>query len=265
MSQTAVAWKSVAVPNEHGGWGMLAEPLLLGLVVAPSGAGACLLVASLAAFLARHPLKLALSDRRRGTRYLRTVAAERFALAYAGVALAGAAGAFALAGPRPFLPLLAVAPLAAVQAVFDARLQGRHLAAEVCGATALAALAPAVMVAGGWPWTPALGAGALLALKGVTSVLYVRTRLRLDRGQAPRVAPVLAAHAAGVALASALTWVAAAPWSAVPATSLLLVRAGYGLSSRRRAVRPQVLGFQELGLGVAFAAALAAGYLLRWQ
>src|SRR5262245_56668038 len=117
-----VAWKSVALPNEHGGWGMLAEPLLVGLVLAPSGAGACLLGASVAAFLARHPLKLALSDRHRGTRHPRTVAAERVAAAYAAVAMACAAGAFALAGPRPFLPLLAVAPLALVQVWFDARL-----------------------------------------------------------------------------------------------------------------------------------------------
>jgi hypothetical protein len=32
--------KSVALPVEHGGWGMLGEPLLLALLVAPSWAGA---------------------------------------------------------------------------------------------------------------------------------------------------------------------------------------------------------------------------------
>lgn len=261
VSQTTVAWKTVALPNEHGGWGMLAEPLLVGLAVAPSPAGACLLLASLAAFLARHPLKLALSDRRRGARYPRTAAAERFALGYAVAAAATAVGAYALAGPGPFVPLLAVAPLAAVQAVFDARLQGRKLAAELCGATALAALAPAVMRAGGWDWKPALAAGALLAIKGMTSVLYVRTRLRLDRGQDPAVWPAFSAHVAGVGAAAALTWTAAAPWTAVAATALLLARALYGLSDKRRPTRPQVLGFQELGLGIAFAVALAAGYL----
>jgi hypothetical protein len=256
-----VAWKSIALPNEHGGWGMLAEPLLVGLVLAPSAAAACLLIASVAAFMARHPLKLALSDRHRGTRHPRTVAAERVALAYATVALASAAGALALAGPRPFAPLLAVAPLALVQVTFDARLQGRHLAPEICGGVALAALAPALMLAGGWPLAPSLAVGALIALKATTCVLYVRARLRLDRGQQPPLVPTLAAHVAVIPLAAAVWLAGWAPWIAVAASVVLLLRAAHGLSPWRRIVRPQALGFQELGLGIGFAATLAAGFL----
>ena len=257
----SVSWKSVALPSEHGGWGLLAEPLLLGLVLAPSAAGACLCLASVAAFLGRHPLKLALSDRHRGTRHPRTLAAERVALAYAVVAIASAAGAFALAGSRPFVPLLAVTPLAAVQATFDARLQGRRLAPEICGGVALAALAPAVMLAGGWPLPPSLAVGTLLALKAVTCVLYVRTRLRLDRGQRPPLVPTLAAHAGSLGAAAAMTLAGWAPWVAVAASAALLLRAAYGLSPWRRIVRPQALGFQELGLGLGFAVSLALGFL----
>ena len=33
------AWRVVALPDEHGGWGLTAEPVLLGLLVAPSWAG----------------------------------------------------------------------------------------------------------------------------------------------------------------------------------------------------------------------------------
>lgn len=263
MSETAVrpeTWKSVALPNEHGGWGMLGEPLLVGLVLAPSAAGACLMVASLAAFLARHPLRLALSDRRRGSRYPRTAAAERMATLYAAVALGAATLALSAGGSRPFLPLLAVAPLAAVQGVYDARLQGRRLAAELCGGVALAALAPAVLLAGGWDAAPSLAAGALVALKAVTSVLYVRTRLRLDRGQSPRLAPALTAHAAAVAAAAGFAAAGSAPWAGVCATSALLARAVHGLSPRRRMVRPQALGFRELAFGIGFALALALGY-----
>jgi hypothetical protein len=256
-----VSWKSVALPSEHGGWGMLAEPLLLGLVVAPSRASACLAVASLAAFLARHPLKLALSDRTRGTRHPRTVAAERVALAYAAAAMAAAAGAFALAGSRPFLPLLAAAPLALLQVTFDVRLQGRRLAPELCGGVALSALAPAMMLAGGWPVAPSVAAGALLAMKATTSVLYVRARLRLDRGQRPPLAPTLGAHAAALSAAAAVCLAGWAPWVAVAGIGLLLLRAVYGLSPWRRIVRAQALGFQELGLGLGFALSLALGFL----
>ena len=52
-------FRSVALPSEHGGWGLTAEPALVGLIVAPSAAGACLAGAALTAFLVRTPLKVA--------------------------------------------------------------------------------------------------------------------------------------------------------------------------------------------------------------
>ena len=72
-----VPLKRVLVPAEHGSWGFLAEPLVLGLAVAFSGAGLLLALAVVAAFLARQPLKLVWTDRRKGRRYPRTAAAER--------------------------------------------------------------------------------------------------------------------------------------------------------------------------------------------
>ena len=61
-------WKAVALPAEHGGWGLTLEPCLLGVLVAPSLAGAALAAATFLAFLVRTPLKLAVVDRRRGRR-----------------------------------------------------------------------------------------------------------------------------------------------------------------------------------------------------
>ncbi len=63
-----VRLRSVALPVEHGGWGLLLEPIALGLLVAPSLAGFCLSVAAAGAFLARHPLKLVMADRQRRRR-----------------------------------------------------------------------------------------------------------------------------------------------------------------------------------------------------
>src|SRR5574340_648782 len=103
----AVPWKAVALPVEHGGWGLLGEPLALGLALAPSVAGACLTVAAIAAFLSRHPLKLVLMDRRRGVRYPRTALAETWFAGYSAVALLALAAAVALAS-APFWPALVV-------------------------------------------------------------------------------------------------------------------------------------------------------------
>ena len=35
-------WRTVVTPTEHGGWGLTLEPALLGLLIAPSAAGAAI-------------------------------------------------------------------------------------------------------------------------------------------------------------------------------------------------------------------------------
>jgi hypothetical protein len=49
----------------------------------------------------------------------------------------------------------------------------------------------------------------------------------------------------------------------VAALSILTARAAHGLSRVHRVVKPRIVGFQELGFGLAFTAALAAGYAWR--
>jgi len=261
-SRPAVPWKAVALPAEHGGWAFLAEPVVLGLVLAPSAAGACLALAALAAFLVRHPLRLLLLDRRKAARYPRTALAERVAAGYALLALLPLAGALALAPVPIWPPLAAAAPLGLVALAFDARGRSREALPEAAGAVALGASAAAIALAGGASAGSAWSAWALLALRAVTSVLYVRARIRLDRGLAAGPRAVHVGHAVAVVAAAALAALGWAPWLATLVFFALLARSGWGLSSRRRPVRPQTLGLQELGYGLLTLVLLSAGYRL---
>src|SRR5258708_7378263 len=66
---TTVFRSSVFLPKEHGSWSLALEPILLGLLVAPSGSGVSLAVAAIAGFFARRPFKAILgrsSPRRPG-------------------------------------------------------------------------------------------------------------------------------------------------------------------------------------------------------
>jgi hypothetical protein len=253
--------KSVALPVEHGGWGMLGEPLLLGLLVAPSWAGVGIGLAALFAFLTRHPLKLALADRPQGRRNARTIAAERFALLYATLALAalvpsarGAAGWW--------LPLVLAAPLGLVQLTLDARHQGRALLPELMGGVALGSVAAAEIRAAGWSLAVALAAWAVMAVKAAAAILYVRARLRCDRGLPFGRTAVVAVHVAAIGGAVVLAALGGAPWLAAAAFVLLLARALHGLSRFHRRVRPRSLGFMEMGYGIAFVAFTVLGYVL---
>jgi hypothetical protein len=258
----APPWKPVALPVEHGGWGLLAEPVLLGLVLAPSAAGVCLGLAALSAFLARHPFRLALLDRRRGVRYPRTSLAERFCAAYVAAAALLLAAASTLAAGAFWPPFALAAPIGIASLAFDARGRSRDAPAEMTGAVALAAAATAIALAGGAAAAVAWSAWALLALRAVTSVLYVRARIRLDRGLPAGPVAVHVGHAAALCAAVLLALAGWAPWLASVVFAVLLARSGWGLSPRRRRVRPQVLGFQELGYGVLTVVLLAVGYRL---
>lgn len=245
-----VPWKAVALPTEHGGWGLLGEPVVLGLVLAPAAAGVCLALAALAGFLARHPLRLIFMDRRRHVRYPRTAAAERVFASYALGAALLLATAFVLARAAFWPALLAAAPFALATLAYDALGRSREAAPEVMGAVALSAACAVIALAGGATVPVAFGAWILLAMRSLTSVLYVRARIRLDRALPAGPAVAVAFHAAALALSAALAHAGLAPWLAVAAFAVLLARAGWGLSRWRRPVRPRKLGFAELGYGV---------------
>ena len=108
-------WRQVAIPTEHGGWSLTAEPVVLGLLVAWSWPGAALGVAAMLAFVARTPLKLVLVDRWRH----RWLDRSRLALRIAAVEIAlivvlGAVAAATSANGWFWVPLAAAAPLVGI-------------------------------------------------------------------------------------------------------------------------------------------------------
>lgn len=257
-----VRLRLIALPTEHGGWGFLLEPIVLGLALAPTWAGLLLGIAALGAFLTRHPFQLALGDRQRGKRYPRTALAERFVLGYGTIAALALLGAFWLAEASFWQALALAAPLALAQQVYDFRKQSRALLPEIAGAAALAALTPAITLAAGWAALPSFALWAILVARAIPAILYVRVRIRRLRGIAAAATPALLAH--GVALAGVAGLVAAgvAPWTALLALAALLARAIYGLSPRRTAVRAATIGFQEMAFGVLIVVCVVIGYVL---
>lgn len=238
------------------------EPLLLGLAVAFSVAGLWLSVAVVAAFLTQQPLKLALSDRWRHRRYPRTVWAERFALGYGLIALLTFGLAWWTSAYPFWLPLLLAAPLAMIQLMYDAKNQGRSLIAELCGALALGATASALALADGWSLLAALGLWLILGGRTVPSIIYVRAKLRFERGERIAKPPVWISHLLGVILIGAAAYFDIVPWLALLPLVILLIRAVVGLRPHPRPVEARIVGFQEMGYGLLTVVLTALGYIL---
>jgi hypothetical protein len=257
---SGVRLKTIAIPPEHGAWGFLLEPILIGIGIAPSAPGIGLAVAVVGMFLARHPMKIALMDRLHGKRYARTALAECAALVYSLIALAGLAATVALAGVMPLLPLPLAAPLVLFLFLAYSQNRGRDLLPELAGASALAGSATGIALAGNQCVGPALALWVILLARGIPSILYVRARLRLERGKPASRPVVMAANAFALGSITLLAVIGLAPALASLAMGILGLRALYGLSPYRRPLRVQTLGFLEMSYGLLTAFLVILGY-----
>ncbi|MBN2469870.1 MAG: YwiC-like family protein [Anaerolineae bacterium] len=254
--------RSIALPSEHGGWGFLLEPLFLGLLLAPTWAGLLIAASTISIFLLRHPLRLTITDWKRGRRFHRTRLAERFVIGYGLLAGGSFALAIALVGPHILRPLVVAIPFALIMIGFDARGQSRHWLPEIAGPIALSTSAPMIALAGGWALMPALGLILLLAARAIPAILYVRSRLRLAKKQPahtwiPRAAHIISLIT-GAGFAITETW----PALTVVALAILLLRAVVGLRPDRQTIPPKIIGFQELAYGAMMVILTAAGFHL---
>lgn len=253
-------WRSVAIPSEHGGWGLTLEPILAGLLVAFSWSGAALGFAALLAFVARTPLKLALVDRRRGrslprTRLATRVAAGELLIAALAIGLAGLSSGWSW-----LVPLVLAAPLFGVELWFDIRSRGRRLVPELSGAVGIAAIAPAIVLAGHGDARPGVALWLVLTGRAVASIPFVRTQVdRLHHGTAPllacdafQVTGALIGLGAALVERSLLT-------GGVAVVALATAQAVW----TRRPVRPaKVVGIRQMVLGFAVVGLAAAGVRL---
>ena len=244
----SVSWRSVALPTEHGGWSLTAEPAVLGLLVAWSSPGLALGLAAMIAFMARTPLKLVLVDRFRHRWLPRTslaakIAAGELAAFFALVAYAARADA------RFWFPLAVAAPLVALELWFDMRSRGRRLIPELAGSIGIGSIATAIALAGGASSKIAWGLWVVIAARSVAAIPYVRTQILRTRNRPSPLWHSDVAQMAGVA-AVALGWA----FDAVPAAAAvaIAVLATLNLGAVRLAPRRAVvIGIQQMIFGIA--------------
>lgn len=249
-------WRDVIRPKEHGSWSLALEPIALGLLVAPSWAGASLAVALVAGFFARRPLRLAAKE---PARERRRIAGEALA-ACALPALAGFAGAVVLGGTGWVAWLVPVVAAGAGFLYFDLRGEGREEVAELIGAGAFALVPSALAVLGGFPAEAAVTLALLMLGRAVPSVAAVRAHLRATKTGTRRDGFALGSALVAVVVA---LWVArrgVAPGFAVIAAGVFAVRAIALLVIVRPSWRASRIGMIEAVLGLAFVLGLALAW-----
>lgn len=252
-------WRSVAIPSEHGGWGLTLEPVVLGLLVAPSLAGLALGVAAFTAFLLRTPAKLIAVDVRRGRWLDRTRLAVLVVIAETALLACAVAVAVALAGSTWLVPMVIAAPLIAVEFSFDIRSRGRRLIPELCGAVGISAVAASIVIVAGQDGALAAGLWLVLAARAVGAIPFVRVQIvRLRRGRGPVWQSDLA-QAASVFVATGA--VVADRRMVLGALGVAVLAAAQGVWVRRPPMPAKQIGLRQMGMGLALVAVTAVGVL----
>ncbi len=253
--------RSVALPSEHGGWGLTLEPVLLGLLVAHSISALCIGLAAFLAFLARTPLKLAVVDARRGRTLERTRMARKVAAIELVVLAALVVGAFLTATPGFWWPIVGIAPLLLLELSYDIRSRSRRLIPELAGAVGIAGVASMMALAGGLNTAVALGLWAVLAGRAIAAIPTIRSQVLKLHGRPTNDVLPVAADLVALALVAATAVVEPALTVGAVAVAVAIVaqRALIAWAPTQRAV---VLGIRQtvMGLTVVIATAIGVGF-----
>jgi hypothetical protein len=246
---TGVPWKSVALPSEHGGWSLTAEPAVLGLAVAWSWPGLALGVAAMVAFVTRTPLKIVLVDQWRHRSLPRTHFAAKIAATELVVFVALVTYAVVEGSSGFLLPLAVAAPLVSIEWWFDMRSRGRRLIPELAGSIGIGSIATAIALADGAPTKLAWGLWVVIAARSLAAIPYVRTQISRTKSRPAPLWHSDLAQLIAVAIAVAATIADIVP---VAAAAIIAVLAVVHTSAVRMSPRPaMVIGIQEMVLGVA--------------
>lgn len=249
--------RAVAMPSEHGGWGLTAEPALLGLLVAPSASGALLGLAALLAFVARTPLKVVLVDRRRHQHRARTDLALRVLAVELAVLVVLVAAAVALTASPFWWPVLVAGPLVAVELWFDMRSRSRRLVPELAGSVGIGAVAAMIVLADGGAGRLAVGVWLVLAARAITSIPYVRERIAQLHGRPSDPRQLVATDLVAIGIAAAA--ILLDPALVVGAMAVGGVIVVQRVEGGRPVPPPKVLGMRQMAMGFGVVAATALG------
>lgn len=262
IKRPPVRVKAIALPTEHGSWGLVFEPLVAATAVAASIGSVWIILMVTGAFLARQPLKVLLNDWLSKRRLPQTEVAFKFTLFYGAIAAVGLAGSLYLIESRAFLPFAAMIPFAAYQIYCDAQRKSRDLLPELTGALAISSSAAVVALAAGWSMANALALWTIFAARLIPSILYVRARLRLEKGKEFSMSAVVVSNVAAFVAVAALAYNALIPALPVGIFAVLTFRAVIGISPYRRKIKAMRIGVWEVIYGVLTVLAIILGYSL---
>lgn len=255
--------RGIALPNEHGSWGGVLEPLAAALAIAPSIGAVWISLLVVGAFLSRRPLMILLANRRAKRDLPQNPVALKFVLLYGAIFWIGLAGGLIYLPIETFIPFALIIPLAGYQIYCDVSRQSRRLLPELTGAVAISSAAAAIALAGGWKFAAAFALWGVFIARLIPAIVYVRNRLRLEKGREFLMLPVIAIHFIAFGAVGMLSAYGLASKLTLAVFIILLGRAFFGMSPYRRRMRALQIGIWEVIYGSLLVLAVVFGHYLQ--
>ena len=260
VQKSRVPVKSIVLPVEHGAWGFLFEPLLAGLLIVPTLGASALSIFVIGAFLSRQPLKFVIGDLTKKKRLPRTEVAIRYAAIFCGISLLGFSLSAFTVSVQSYIPFILSVPIVIYLLIQDAARKSREMLSELLAAAVLAASISSLAIAGGLGYTLAAALWLTMLARLIPSVLYVRSRLRLEKGKDYSVLIPVLSHGLALAVVAYIWYAGLGSALTTTAAGFLLVRSITGLSKYRSKLSAKQLGVREVIYGVVYAATVVIGY-----
>ncbi len=254
--------RGIALPNEHGAWGFLFEPLVAAVAVAASFNAIWISLLVIGAFLMRQPLKILIADLQAKRNLPQTAVAKRFLLIYGAVFTAGLIGSLTFGRIEYFVPFALIIPFAIYQIYCDASRQSRQLLPELTGSIAISSSAAVIALAGGWTFPAAIALWGIFVARLIPSILYVRNRLKLEKGKEFLMFPVFAAHFLAFGFVGILAANGLGSKLTLAIFVLLFARAVIGLSPFRSKIKAMKIGIFEVIYGLLTVLSIIIGHYL---
>ena len=227
---------------------MLGESLLAGLLIAASAKGFLPALAWVFLFLMSKPLKILLKDVSHHVFTNRTSVALWFSSYFGILALGFFVGTYFVSGPLFLIVLIGVIPLGLIHLWAVINEGKKEFTAELFGVLPLGAAAASIVLAARHSYAQALVLWLVLAIRGVTSIIYVRERLSQSRGKTKNYSLVNLAHIVGIFVLGVLILAHLIKPLIFIAGLLLVMRLWF--MYQRSTVSAKNLGLQESMLGI---------------
>jgi hypothetical protein len=154
------------------------------------------------------------------------------------------------------------APIAIYLILQDASRKSREMVPELLGAVILAGSIASLSLAAGLSYLFAAAMWLTMVARLVPSVIYVRNRLRLEKGKEYSIVWPFVTHISALVAVAAMYFYGFGSFLTIVVAAFLLGRSVTGLSSSRKIQTAKQLGVREVVYGVIYALSVVIGYYI---